>query len=127
MALVGIIPAAGYGTRLQPLGCSKEVYPVKGRPIMDYLVERMRAAPCDELVVVTRPEKKDVVVHAAALGARVIEANPSSLGESLSFGLAGLADTDVVLFGFPDSIWEPADGFLQVLALFGEGWTVAGP
>jgi hypothetical protein len=41
----------------QPLDCSKEMLEVDGRPVIDYPVERMRAAACDELRVVTRPEK----------------------------------------------------------------------
>src|SRR5687767_11544688 len=81
--IVGIVPAAGYATRLQPLDGSKEVYPVGRRPLMDYVVERMRAAPCDEVRVVTRPDKQDVIGHAAALGASVVEARPETLAESV--------------------------------------------
>lgn len=125
MAVVGIIPAAGYATRLQPLESSKEVYPVGGRPAMDYLVARMWAAPCDELRVVTRPEKRDVIANAVRHGARVIEARPPSLAQSLLAGMQGLSEDDVVLLGFPDSIWEPRDGYAQVLALLRQGWEVA--
>ena len=62
MAIVGILPAAGYAVRLQPLECSKEMLEIGGRPVIDYLVERMRAGGCEELRVVTRPEKQDVRV-----------------------------------------------------------------
>jgi glucose-1-phosphate thymidylyltransferase len=113
--VVGVVPAAGRATRLQPLPCSKEVLPVDGRPVMDYLVERMRAALCDELRVVTRPEKADVVERARALGAHVVEAHPPSVADSLLAGLRGLHADDVVLFGFPDSLWEPLDGFAHLL------------
>jgi glucose-1-phosphate thymidylyltransferase len=115
MRVVGVIPAAGHATRLQPLSCSKEVLPVGGRPVMDYLVERMRVAPCHELRVVTRPEKEDVVARATALGAEVVEAHPASVAESLLCGLRSLRPDDTVLFGFPDSIWEPLDGFARLL------------
>jgi len=124
VATVGVIPAAGYATRLQPLKLSKEVYPIGGRPVMDYLVERMRAAPCTELRVVTRPDKRDVIENAARQRATVIEATPSTLAESLLAGMDGLADDDVVLLGFPDSIWEPVDGFARVIELLGAGWDV---
>jgi NDP-sugar pyrophosphorylase family protein len=87
---------------------------------MDYLVERMRAAPCDELRVVTRPEKTDVVERARALGANVVEAHPPSVADSLLAGLRGLDADDVVLFGFPDSIWDPLDGFARLLASLDE-------
>jgi glucose-1-phosphate thymidylyltransferase len=125
VATVGVIPAAGYATRLQPLPLSKEVYPIGGKPVMDYLVERMLAVPDIELRVVTRPEKLDVVENAKRHGATVIEARPDSLAESLRAGLEGLQGDDTVLFGFPDSIWEPPEGYLRVLPLLESGWEVA--
>lgn len=125
MAVVGLIPAAGRATRLQPIPCSKEVLPVRGRPVIDHLMERMRAAPCDELRVVTRPEKEDVIAHAARRGAVVLRERPGSLAESLLAGVAGLAPDDVVLIGFPDSIWEATHGFATTLRLLEEGWSVA--
>ena len=51
--MIGIIPAAGAGQRIQPLGCSKELLPVGSRTVdgverpkavSEYLVERMIAA-----------------------------------------------------------------------------------
>ena len=39
MAIVGVIPAAGHATRLQPLSGSKEVLAVDGKPVIDYLVQ----------------------------------------------------------------------------------------
>jgi glucose-1-phosphate thymidylyltransferase len=114
--VVGIVPAAGYATRLQPLEGSKEVYRVGGRPLMDYVVERMRAAPCDEVRIVTRPDKRDVIEHAAALGVQVVEGRPETLAVSVSLGVEGLHPDDVALIGLPDTIWEPADGFAQLLA-----------
>jgi NDP-sugar pyrophosphorylase family protein len=117
--IVGVVPAAGLAARLQPLPCSKEVLPVGGRPVLDFLVERMRAAPCDELRVVTRPEKRDVAERARALGALVVEGRPPSVAGSLLLGIDGLAPVDVVLFGFPDSLWEPVDGFARLLAALG--------
>jgi glucose-1-phosphate thymidylyltransferase len=118
--VVGVVPAAGRALRLQPLPCSKEVLRVGGRPVLDYLVERMRAAPCDELRVVTRPDKQDVVDRAVELGAIVVEGHPPSVADSLLLGMEGLARDDVVLFGFPDSLWEPVDGFARLLTALGE-------
>lgn len=112
--IVGVIPAAGYGTRLQPLDGSKEMMRVRGKPVMDHLVDRMRQGGCSRLRVVTRAEKTDVVQHCAELGAEVVLARPASVSESFLAGLQGLASEDVVLMGFPDTLWEPADGY-QVL------------
>lgn len=114
MALVGVIPAAGLATRLQPLPSSKEVIPVRGCPVMDYLVERLKHARCDEIRLVTRPEKEDVAAHARALGLRVLVATPSTVAESIAVAADGIGVTDVVLLGFPDTIWEPVDGFARL-------------
>jgi glucose-1-phosphate thymidylyltransferase len=113
---IGIVPAAGLALRLQPLPCSKELLPVRGRPVIDYLLERMAAVPCDEIRVVTRPEKRDVAEHARARGASVVEARPASVGESLRAGAAGLDGERVVVFGFPDTLWEPVDGLARLVA-----------
>lgn len=120
MRPVGVIPAAGSAQRLQPLPCSKEVYPIGGLPVMDCVVERMRAAGCGELRVVTRPDKPDVVAHARELGAIVIEGEPASLAQSLALGLRGLDDSEVVLVGLPDTIWDPVEGFVSLLEHLGD-------
>jgi NDP-sugar pyrophosphorylase family protein len=125
MRVIGVVPAAGYGTRLQPLDCSKEVLPVRGRPVMDYLLERMQAVGPSEIRVVTRPDKTDVADNARAHGARVIEATPATLAESVAAGLDQVAEDDVILLGFPDSIWEPVDGFARVLEVLQRGFDVA--
>ena len=126
VAIVGIVPAAGYATRLQSLRCSKEVYPIGGRPVMDYLMERMRLAGSSEIRVVTRPEKLDVVENASRHAATtVVEGYPRSLAESCFTGMKGIGDDDTVLLGFPDSIWEPRDGFLNVIDLLGGGCKIA--
>lgn len=115
MAVVGVIPAAGLAERLQPLEGSKEMLSVGGRPVMDHLVERMRGAT-DEIVVVTRPEKHDVIEHAGELDLRVVEGEPVSVSESLFLGLREVDSDDTVLLGFPDTLWEPSDGYAQLLA-----------
>jgi glucose-1-phosphate thymidylyltransferase len=113
--IVGVVPAAGQASRLGPLPCSKELLQVAGRPVMDHLVERMRAASPDEITVVTRPEKVDVVEHSRDLGARVFEGHPGSVGESIALGLEGTDPEDVVLIGFPDTLWEPLDGYARLV------------
>jgi glucose-1-phosphate thymidylyltransferase len=125
VAVVGIVPAAGHATRLQPLPVSKEILPIRGRPVMDYLIERMRAAPCSELRVVTRPEKEDVTRHAESLGAVVVHANPRSVSESLLAAMGDLSPTDIVLFGFPDTIWEPVDGYRRLVQAMGTTYDIA--
>ena len=120
-----MVPAAGYAVRLQPLQCSKEMLVVGGRPVMDYLVERMRTAGADEIRVVTRPEKADVIANAEHLGAVVIRSRPATVDASFAAGLHGLAPDDIVLLGFPDSIWEPVDGYRRLVEVVERGGEVA--
>jgi glucose-1-phosphate thymidylyltransferase len=118
--IVGVIPAAGRATRLQPLLGSKEMLLVQGRPVIDRLVERMRAARAEEIRVVTRPDKADVIEHADVIGASIVEGEPGSVAESLSLGIRTLADDDIVLIGFPDTLWEPVDGFERLVGALGD-------
>ena len=72
--MIGIIPAAGAGLRIQPLGCSKELLPVGSRDIdgverpkavSEYLVERMIAAGARQICMVISAEKSDIVRYYA--------------------------------------------------------------
>ncbi len=121
MAIVGVVPAAGYAERLQPLDRSKELLEIAGRPIMDYVVERMRAVGSPEIRIVTRPEKHDVISYAERVGATVVLGHPKTINESLAAGLAGLAPDDIALLGFPDSLWEPMDGYRLLLDAVEQG------
>jgi glucose-1-phosphate thymidylyltransferase len=122
--LVGVLPAAGRAERLQPLDGSKELLEIGGRPVLDYAVERLRAADPDEIRIVVRPQKDDVRERALALELTVVEAEPKSLAESVLAGVAGLADDDTVLVDLPDAIWEPVDGFRLLLGALGPGTDV---
>lgn len=122
---MAVVPAAGHATRLGPQPASKEVLPVRGKPVMDHLLGRLAAAAPDEIRVVTRPDKLDVTAHARAAGARVIHGRPHDVAASLKLGMNGLADDDEVLVGYPDTLWEPEDGFPRLLGALREGADVA--
>jgi hypothetical protein len=100
------------------------MYPVGGRPVMDRLVERMLAAGCSELRVVTRPEKEDVVGNARRHRATVVEARPQTLAASQLEGVSGLNPDDLALVGFPDSIWDPVDGYRPLVERVHSGFEV---
>jgi glucose-1-phosphate thymidylyltransferase len=117
LSIVGVIPAAGYATRLQPLRGSKELIPVRDRPVTDYLIDRIQAVRGADLRIVTRPEKRDLIDHVRRRGVTVIEGYPPTAAASFLLGMHGLRDDDIVLMGFPDSVWEPLDGFVRLLAV----------
>lgn len=125
MAIVGIVPAAGHATRLGLLTGSKEVQLVRGRPVMEYLLERMERAGADRIRVVVRPEKQDVAEAAKRWGAEVVVANPPTATASFARAVEHLDSSDIVLFGFPDTVWNPVDGFVRLVRLISEGEDLA--
>lgn len=57
--MVAIVPAAGHGTRFYPVAKSvpKEMLPIVGKPVIQWIVEEALEAGADEVVVVTSPDK----------------------------------------------------------------------
>lgn len=122
---MGIIPAAGHATRLGLRTGSKETIEVRGRALIGHLIERMQLGGATRLRVVTRPAKTDVIDLATSLGAETILAEPSTVGQSFALGLAGLEPGDIILFGFPDTIWSPIQGFAVLRSLVDAGEPMA--
>lgn len=123
--MVGIIPAAGHATRLGLGTGSKETIRVRGQALIGYLIERMQRGGATRLRVVTRPAKTDVIDLATSLGAEIILGQPSTVGQSFAVGIAGLQPSDIVLFGFPDTIWSPIQGFAVLRSLVDAGESIA--
>jgi dTDP-glucose pyrophosphorylase len=121
----GIVPAAGVGSRIQPLAFSKELLPVgsrlvdgseRPRAVSEYLVERMLRGGADRLCFVISPGKSDIVEYfgGAVGGARicyVVQPRPAGLCDALFRALPFVAPADEVLVGLPDTVWFPADGY----------------
>lgn len=71
----GIVPAAGNGTRIQPLAFSKELLPVgswidangaeRPRAVSEYLVDRMVRGGADKICFVISPWKSDILRYTA--------------------------------------------------------------
>lgn len=60
--MVGIIPAAGLGTRLMKTakGTPKELLPVMGKPMIKWCVEELRQSEISEIVIVISPAKEEI-------------------------------------------------------------------
>ncbi len=58
-----IIPVAGLGTRFLPLSkiLPKELLPLVDKPVLQYIIEEAAASGIEEIIFVTRPEKKEIL------------------------------------------------------------------
>jgi glucose-1-phosphate thymidylyltransferase len=124
----GIIPAAGAGSRIQPLAFSKELLPVgsrmvdgteRPRAISEYLVERMIHAGARRLAFVISPGKSDIVeYYGDSVGPApicyLVQPRPAGLCDALFRALPFVAPEDEILVGLPDTVWFPEDGFLAL-------------
>ncbi len=120
----GIIPAAGMGTRIQPLAFSKELLPVgseisdgreRPRAVSEYLIERMTRAGVDKICFVISPGKSDIVNYFGghALSATIfyaVQPRPAGLCDAIFRALPLIAPQEEVCIGLPDTIWFPEDG-----------------
>ena len=121
----GIIPAAGKGSRIQPLAFSKELLPVGSRitdgterplAVSEYLVERMIAGGATRICFVVSPGKSDILEY---YGSRVysadvcytVQTQPSGLCDALFRALPFISPGEQILFGLPDTVWFPEEGF----------------
>jgi glucose-1-phosphate thymidylyltransferase len=120
----GIIPAAGAGSRIQPLAFSKELLPVGGRidgnierprAISEYLVDRMILGGADKLCFVIAPGKSDILEY---YGGRndsvaitfVVQPHPCGLCDAIFRAAPLIASDESVCIGLPDTIWFPSNG-----------------
>lgn len=129
--MIGIVPAAGAGQRIQPLGCSKELLPVGSRlvsgverpkAVSEYLVERMIAAGAEQICMVISAEKTDIVKYYAERDYAaeifyVLQKQPLGLCDALFRAEPFARHHDHVLIGLPDTIWFPENAFLPALSL----------
>jgi glucose-1-phosphate thymidylyltransferase len=122
----GIVPAAGAGTRIQPLAFSKELLPVgsrededgveRPRAVSEYLVERMVRGGADKVCFVISPGKGDILgYYGGEVGGAhlcyVVQPKPSGLCDSIFRALPFLNPAEDVLVGLPDTLWFPENGF----------------
>jgi glucose-1-phosphate thymidylyltransferase len=117
----GIIPAAGNGTRIQPLAFSKELLPVGDRDdgtrpkaVSEYLVERLTEAGADKLCFVISPGKSDILqYYGGRIGrtdvAYVVQPTAAGLCDALFRARPLIHPDESVAVGLPDTIWYPSD------------------
>jgi dTDP-glucose pyrophosphorylase len=124
----GIVPAAGRGSRIQPLAFSKELLPVGSRldgdterpcAVSEYLLERMILGGADKICFVISPGKSDIMEYfGASFGgadiAYVIQPAALGLCDAIFRARTVVGADEAVLIGLPDTIWFPEAALLDL-------------
>ncbi len=119
----GIVPAAGAGSRIQPLAFSKELLPVgsrqsgdteRPRAVSEYLLDRMLLAGVDKICFVISPGKSDILEYfggsyGGAAISYTVQPQPQGLCDAI-FRAERFVAHEPVVVGLPDTIWFPDDG-----------------
>lgn len=131
--IVGVVPAAGKGTRLYPFPCPKELFPIgyqnilvenvlQKRPkvISQYLIENIINAGAKRILFILGEDKQDIMkyyndgsrfgVDVAYLYQEKLFGMPFALNQAKNW-----IDDNLVLFGMPDTIIEPKNSFCKLL------------
>jgi glucose-1-phosphate thymidylyltransferase len=124
----GIVPAAGRGSRIQPLAFSKELLPVGSRldkglerpcAVSEYLVERMIRGGADKICFVISPGKSDIMeYYGAGYGdasvAYVVQPQANGLCDAIFRATPLVPHDEPVIVGLPDTVWFPEDALSQL-------------
>lgn len=131
--LIGIIPAAGKGTRLLPFPCPKELFPVgyqvvniegqsQKRPkvVSQYLVENMIHAGVKKLYIILGEGKSQIMEYygnGSKFGINICYLYQEELlGMPFALNLIYPWNKDAaIVFGMPDTIIEPHNFFEKLI------------
>ncbi|MFD2245462.1 nucleotidyltransferase family protein [Pontibacter ruber] len=127
--VVGIVPAGGMATRISPLPCSKELFPIGFREgqegtrpmvVSQYLLEQYRTAGVEKTYILLRSGKWDIANYygdGTMVGQRLayllLHQTPSvpyTIDQAYPF-----VKDATVIFGFPDIIVQQANVFQSLL------------
>ncbi len=124
----GIVPAAGVGSRIQPLAFSKELLPVgsrlddgteRPRAVSEYLVERMVRGGARKICFVISPGKSDILEYygGEVFGSAVcyaVQPRPAGLCDAIFRALPLIRPDEPVAVGLPDTVWFPEDALAEL-------------
>jgi glucose-1-phosphate thymidylyltransferase len=128
--VIGLIPCGGLGTRISPLPCSKELFPVglgqakdrslRPKVVSHYLLEKMREGGVRRAFFILRNGKWDIpqyygdgATFGMDLGYLVMSkpyGPPYTIDQAYPFVRKAR-----IVFGFPDILFRPRDAFKQAL------------
>jgi glucose-1-phosphate thymidylyltransferase len=129
--IIALVPSAGYATRITPLPCSKEIFPlglahinkvgdIRPKVICHYLLEKMRRGGAKKGFIILRQGKWDIPGYCGNgsfvdmdLAYLLVETSfgpPYSVNQAYPF-----VQHARIVFGFPDILFQPNDVFVQLL------------
>ncbi len=129
--VIGLIPAGGRATRLAPLPCSKELYPIgfrhvdnegslRPKVVCHFLLEKMRLAGITKTYIILRDGKWDIPsyfgdgkmlnMYLAYLMMRLPFGAPYTIDQAYPF-----VKDAIVALGFPDIVFQPDEAFVRLL------------
>ncbi|MCC7212677.1 MAG: hypothetical protein IT451_12665 [Candidatus Brocadia sp.] len=129
--IIGLIPAAGTASRIAPLPCSKELYPIgfrsvnggneiRPKVVTHYLLEKMRQADITKVFMILRAEKWDIPRYFG--DGKMFDMDIAYLMMDLSYGVPFTLDhaypfvkDSLIAIGFPDIIFEPDDAYIKII------------
>jgi len=131
--VIAIVPAAGKATRLAPLPCSKELFPIgfrhdpvnqttTAKPVCLYLLEKFRNANIKKCFIVLRKGKWDIPDYLGP--GDIVDMDLGYLLMGLPYGTAYTIDqayhfvkNSNVAIGFPDILFSPDDAYTRILKI----------
>jgi len=127
---IGLIPAAGYATRLADLTCSKEIFPIRYKnhkqqniefPVCKMLLDAYKNSGIKDICIISREDKTDV---AKALGngeqfdvslSHLYTQKTTGVAYTLDKAYAFVQDSHIAL-GFADIIFKPVNAFSKLIS-----------
>ncbi|HEU0023826.1 MAG TPA: nucleotidyltransferase family protein, partial [Thermoleophilaceae bacterium] len=115
----GLVLAAGAGTRF---GSAKQLAVLHGRPLLEYALRTMAAAPLDRVLVMLGSEAEEVMRGVDLHGAEPVVCDRWEEGQaaSLACGLAELNDCEAVVVTLGDQPGLSPEAITRVLAARGD-------
>jgi dTDP-glucose pyrophosphorylase len=124
----GIVPAAGIGSRIQPLAFSKELLPVgsrldgnveRPRAASEYLLDRLVVSGITKICLVISSGKSDIFeyyggTYGSAMLCYVVQPRPEGLCNAIFQALPLIPPDEFVTVGLPDTIWFPENALCHL-------------
>lgn len=129
--IVGLIPAAGSGTRLFPFARAvpKEMFPILGKAVIEHCVENLKKGGINKIFIVVGHKKgalMDYIGDGSFFGVKIAyiyQLERKGLGHAILQGESWINSPFVVLLG--DSFIEPKKEIKELIKLHKKGKPVA--